>query len=1229
MSKALVDFNDVIDLTLLQTVQDIFSALIKAPVFVLDADDHEVTKGAVPSRMHDVLENQDFQKLYIDFKQNTMQVVRTSLGSCIKKHAVTDLADICIPIINKNVYTGCWYISQVKTETTNTDAILEHKDVLGTAYTDIWEEIKTAPTVTESEIQTIYNSLNIISNVLIRARNKSKDLEHKNRSLNMLSTHLKSTIETMNNFIDISGVGIYLVDFNTYEMLLCNKYFAESVDSTVDDLKGATCYKLLGFNEPCPFCPKEKLLMDTSEMTKNLDWELKLSNSDKWLQVNSRVLHWVDGRLCHIVSFYDITERKQLQDKLSYTAYYDQRMKIPNGFFLARDIKNYISKNSFLICFDLNELRKINEAYNREAGDILLDEIKNWIFRLPYYGINLYRIESDGFAVFLQDYSEPEIIKIARIIWERFNNPWEIWMGSTTHTVFIGITMGIIPCRQEFKDFDELLTTVERVIDMARKKDGILIYNDEANAAFNEHLRLELSLKNSVLDNMQGFSVYYQPIADPVTGTWTSMESLCRWVSPEFGPVSPAVFIPEAEKLGLVGMIDQWVLEEAIKNTKNWGLDTLDRFILDVNLSPIQLNDYDLCDKVVALLRKYNYPPEKLSLEITESAEVNFNERTIAILDSFRQAGISLSLDDFGTGYASFSKLNTLPVNTIKLDQSFVKNVENDEYLRHVIRVMVDFAHGAGFKVIAEGIENTNQMQILLENEVDFFQGFLFSKPLPAVELQALLGNFSNSVNVFPVKTYDPINLDNLNKPGGGYALPSNFYKLINHAMSVLNSAEDVPDAISQVLGLIGEKLRISHAMVFRFNQEGEENDVYEWYAEGIPLKTESVLDEKLNFIFMELLISNGIILASDMSLLDPEIQESLKFFDVNALIALPFWENNRISGFFLISERIRKYREWKPEEVQLLYHIAVLIAGTIKRSSLRKEIVRTNEILEIILNQLDTLVYVSDIEDHRILFMNDMMKEYYHAENPANEPCHSVFHGRKEKCASCHEDELVDGGSDKVVVNESFDENTGRYFRVYDSIIPWQGKKAHLRYSMDITQMRQYQDKLNLFASMDMFASALNKSTLSEMINSLCYKAEKSNIIVSICYVELDKLDQIRKDRGNPIGDDYLSGTVSTLMNTFRSYDIIGRYGERDFVIALPSCTNIQSEYKIQQALNNLKAKGKKEEWPFDPAFSYGIAMNTELPYSDQDGSYSEKIIELALNKIREKKNNRKNVLS
>lgn len=434
-------------------------------------------------------------------------------------------------------------------------------------------------------------------------------------------------------------------------------------------------------------------------------------------------------------------QRKTEDQRIAYLAYNDQRLDVPNGLKLYEDLAN-APDDTYMICFDVQGLSKINDVYGRDAGDILLRSVVKWVESMPEKGFRLYCVEGDDFVVLASGYSKARIMDFSTRIFDRFALPWTAELNGVTQNMYSGVHMGVLKLAQSFENASALLTTIQRVLALARREGGLVYFDQKMDAELERQIAFELELKSCILNNMEGFSLNYQPIVDAQTGRWVGLEALCRWTGPESGFMPPDVFIEAIEYLGLISQLTDWVLDEAIGQAKAWNLDQVKGFLLDINLSPVQLRDPELLGRVLEVLKRHGFPNDHLSLEITETAEVHFDEVTVNVLDAIQKEGIAMALDDFGTGYASFSNLNQLPIDCLKIDRSFVVNIEQDPFLQQTIRSMIGLAKAAGLTTVTEGVETENEWRFMKENGVDQIQGYYFSKPLPKEELGKQLNKF-------------------------------------------------------------------------------------------------------------------------------------------------------------------------------------------------------------------------------------------------------------------------------------------------------------------------------------------------------------------------------------------------------------------------------------------------------------------------------------------------------
>lgn len=450
----------------------------------------------------------------------------------------------------------------------------------------------------------------------------------------------------------------------------------------------------------------------------------------------------------------DITRRLRVEKELNREVFFDRELHIPNHVQMERDMAAERSREC-LVAVDIENLRRINNNYGRECGSALLRAVRDYILEMRIPDSVLYRGELSHFCILFNkaktDMDFPR--QTAKKIHERCKEAWEIYVNGRQQNIFASANVCVLPARgysgagqskadKRAGSFEGLYGAMEHSLDIASKAGNVVLYDDNSREAFDNSLKLEFSLKNAVRDNMRGFHVVYQPIIDAGAGVWRGLEGLCRWDSPEFGHVLPAVFIPAAEACGLINTIDLWVLEQAVTRIKALGLDRIGSFLLEVNLSPFQFGISDLDQSIMELLRKYDYPPEKLGLEVTESCELNFSKAAMSAIGRLNELGVVIILDDFGTGYSTFNTLHKLPVKLLKTDRTFIAGMESDSHLRKLVSVIVSLAHCSDIKLVAEGVESDTQAQILKQQGADFFQGYFFSRPLTSGQLAKKLDNF-------------------------------------------------------------------------------------------------------------------------------------------------------------------------------------------------------------------------------------------------------------------------------------------------------------------------------------------------------------------------------------------------------------------------------------------------------------------------------------------------------
>jgi len=559
-------------------------------------------------------------------------------------------------------------------------------------------------------------------------------------------------MEELRVFVDSTAVYTYVVDLETDEILMVNNYYANNLGVPAGNMEGRMCWEYVNGEDGgrCENCPRDYDLdgngvIDPGPFTS----ELFNPTLGIWGKVTGQGIRWVDGRQAHMITVVDISEEKLLREELSRLAYYDRRMGIPNRAKLEKDLAARPGGNYCLIAFDYISLRHINDAYGRTLVNKLLDDVINWIKSFDLHNFEIYRIDSDEFGLLLDNADMISASGLADRIHERFQEPWEITINEDTTSVSCRIALCVIDGRLGFESAEDVLAIVERTLDISKGTQSVAVYDINLDTTLKRNHRLEISLKNSVQNNMEGFDVYFQPIVDPKSEKWIGLEALCRWESADFGRIPPLVFIHIAEQIGVINKIGYWVLDTAIRVCSELGLGRVNGFFLDVNLSPSQMNDETLINKVLMSLQKHQFPAHCLSLEVTESQSFESNDYSTTTIERLKSLDIKVTLDDFGTGYSNFNNLRNLPVRILKTEKQFIDNIVTDDYQKFLTKVLVDLAHAADMDLISEGVETYEQMKELLRNGADYFQGYLFAKPLTTAELEKFVYKFHEPDAIF------------------------------------------------------------------------------------------------------------------------------------------------------------------------------------------------------------------------------------------------------------------------------------------------------------------------------------------------------------------------------------------------------------------------------------------------------------------------------------------------
>lgn len=450
----------------------------------------------------------------------------------------------------------------------------------------------------------------------------------------------------------------------------------------------------------------------------------------------------------------DITEHKRAEEQINYLAYNDTLTDLPNRHsfknFLSQALAHVQRHNRPLatLHLGLDRFKHINETLGHNLGDLLLKAVaerlvhgvrrSDIIARLNTDGLAtaVARLEGDEFTILLTEVTDvQDAAKVAQRILEIFSYPFML----DIHEVFITASIGIAVFPFDGEDADTLLKNANAAMHHAKNqgRNNYQFYTQSMNSTAVEKLLLENNLRRA-LDRHQ-FLVYYQPQLDIHTGNITGMEALIRWQHPEKGLVAPGAFISLAEETGLIVPIGEWVLRTACAQNRAWQAAGFSPIQVSVNLSSSQFRQETLIKTISEVLHDTGLEPRYLVLELTESNLMKDAEATITMLHELKSMGLQLAIDDFGTGYSSLNYLKRFPLDTLKVDRSFVKNVTSDPDNAAITKAIIVLAHSLNLEVIAEGVETEKELVFLSSQNCDGIQGFFFSPPVPAELITQML----------------------------------------------------------------------------------------------------------------------------------------------------------------------------------------------------------------------------------------------------------------------------------------------------------------------------------------------------------------------------------------------------------------------------------------------------------------------------------------------------------
>ncbi|WP_122554000.1 EAL domain-containing response regulator [Pseudomonas viridiflava] len=548
-------------------------------------------------------------------------------------------------------------------------------------------------------------------------------------------------LERFRSVMDASDDAIFLINRNTMSLIEFNRRACQLLGYTADELQRKTPAELgdssmeqlevvydqiIAGNGPSE--PLETMIRDKSgrDVSVEIHRQAYQAGND-----------WIIVGIVH-----DITRRKESDQRLLKMAHYDSLTGLPNRDLFYTSLQMGLTQAAVsrwklaVMTVNLDGFKNINETWGHVLGDQTLLEVSKRLARCLNASDTLGRVDGDEFALILMiREGQADTHQILERIRTTLRTPFQIEDQRVVMTASIGVAL--FP--EDGEDARELVRHAYTAMNNAKKKgvDGYRFYTAQMNTEVSERLDLENALREAV--QQRAFEIAYQPKVSLEDGSICGLEALLRWPRPDQPRISPAVFVPVLESLALISEVGSWMIDSVCAQIALWQRSGLGSFQVAVNVSGQQIEGSGLIADISQSLERHKVDPRWLEVELTESSLMENTSHTIATLQTLKTLGVRISIDDFGTGYSSLAYLRRFPIDKLKIDIAFIREVTSNPQDAAIARAIIELAHSLDLKVIAEGVETPEQLTFLTENHCDQVQGFLLSRPLPLAELEAYL----------------------------------------------------------------------------------------------------------------------------------------------------------------------------------------------------------------------------------------------------------------------------------------------------------------------------------------------------------------------------------------------------------------------------------------------------------------------------------------------------------
>ena len=547
----------------------------------------------------------------------------------------------------------------------------------------------------------------------------------------------------------INGIGSSIMVINKdYTVSLMNTAAKEMIDENlIDNPSSPKCYEVSHHkNMPCSSsshpCPLT-MVIEKKIQTRVLHRHSSMTGEEKIVEITATPLFDEHGKVYAVIeAAHDITELKQTQNKLKFQAEHDSLTGLPNRVLFIDRIKQSINnakryhEKIAVLFIDLDHFKEVNDSLGHGIGDVLLEIVSQKLNSVIRQSDTVARLGGDEFAIIINHFNHIDVVtSVVQNIMHVLNKPLSI----QEHEIYASLSIGISIYPNDGLDADTLIKNADAAMYKVKNsgRNNYQFYTADMTERAFERVVLETQLRQSIEKNQ--LQVYYQLQMNAKENTIIGMEALVRWNHPDMGLVSPAKFIPLAEDTGFILQLDTWVMKESIAQFHKWKKEGLNPGVLSLNLCILKLEQDGFIQEIKDMIKEEEVDTSWLSFEVTESQIMKNPDKSIKKLNELNQLGIKLSIDDFGTGHSSLSYLKKLPIDKLKIDQSFIRDIPHDIDDVEITKTIIAMAKNLKLRVIAEGVETQEQIDFLLENDCNEIQGYFFHKPSPASEVQLRL----------------------------------------------------------------------------------------------------------------------------------------------------------------------------------------------------------------------------------------------------------------------------------------------------------------------------------------------------------------------------------------------------------------------------------------------------------------------------------------------------------